>query len=396
MSMKRPLPANVALVLTLGNGIVNSSFSVYLALYAKSIGLTTAQWAGLSSVGVFINCVALFGLPRVQARLGTRTTMQVSCLLLAAAFGGIATGRLAVVAGAMLLCTFLTTANNICIAIELQSDPERLGKRNSAYTIVNGVSTIVAPILAATIVSRAGYTAFWCSCIAFLVVQVGLCMLLPRHAAGESAPMGRASGLGPRFIVGSGLGWLLLGTALLEPFGFQMLGLYSALRLSSLGLSDAAIGYVTAIGSVVYLCSSILAYFLLDRLPIRIAYAAALTGGALGVTLFGLSGAVLPAVAGLCVYQLCYAWVHPGKNVRHALFATPKAFPSIYSLSISVLSFSSASVSAVSAALVGIVGMAPLMVVGGLVAAVGGATTLAAPTRSRIPLAGAARESAGA
>ena len=388
--MHRPgQPSAVLLfILTVGNCLVNSPFAVYLALYAKSLGFTTVQWTLLNTAAALLASVSLLGLPRLLHRGGARVIMQASFLLLAGCFLAISTGTRAGVTAGALCFSFLASANSMCILTELQMGSRMLGKTNSAYTVIVGSVSIVAPLIAATVVPHSGYAALWYGCMGVMIAQAGLCFLVPRHGgapeqgqeqvhAGERPP-DRGFGL----LLRSGFAWLLLGTAVAEPFSFQMCNLYASLRLSGMGLSDAAIGYVASAGWAAYLVSSTLSWFLLDRLDIRMSLAVFLTCAALSCAGFGLAGSAVPAVVCLLFMQLFYGWLHPAKNVRYARIATPRTLPSVFSLSISVQSFTCTGLGAAAAALVGTLGMQPLIAAGGLVAAAGGLATLGAPVHA--------------
>jgi hypothetical protein len=377
----------------MGSSLVNSPYPVYLALYARALGFTTVQWTLLNTGMILLVSLSLLGLPRLMRHVGARSIMTGSFLFTGACFAAIATRTVAGVTVGALAFGVSATASSLCVITELQKGSTRVGRLNSASTVINGACSVVAPLLAALLVRGPGYGSLWLGSMAVSFLQAAACRLLPGHVReGASAPRASASPAAPvalpapgpfALLFRSGFAPLLFGMSLLEPFSYQVLNLYSALRLSALGLSDATIGVVTSGAFALYLASSVAAFFVLDRLNVRVLLAACLACAALSSVGFGLAAAAAPAVVALCCYQFFYGWLHPSKNTRLSRFATNETRAAFFSYGTSVQSFTSAALNAAASALVGSLGMQPLIAGGAFLAAGGGLATLAAPAHMR-------------
>ena len=107
----------VLFIFAFGNSLAFGPFTLYLALYAKSLGFTPFQWTVLNTVNVVLCSAGLLGLAGLLRQVSIRAVMQVTYALLAGCFVSIALGgRPRVIAGGLFF-GLLGTVNTLCIQI---------------------------------------------------------------------------------------------------------------------------------------------------------------------------------------------------------------------------------------------------------------------------------------
>jgi MFS family permease len=247
----------------------------------------------------------------------------------------------------------------------------------------------VAPLAGSVALQYVGYRSYFLGCGAVTALTVAMAAFLPRTAGTEAGDAGRSL---RRFLSAykevfrlRGFLWLFAGGALLEPFGFYLFNMYSSLRLSDLGLTDAAVGAVAGGAMAAYLLFCMLGSVLIDRLPVRAIFAASMVGAGLSCSGMGFAPSAWFCAVCMVCYRICYSWVHPLWNVRLAHFAPKERFASCLAAVSGTQCFVAASIGVLAAAAVTVTGVAPLMGAGGLVAALGGVVTAKAPRTAASP-----------
>jgi MFS family permease len=360
-----------------GIGLGWGAVVTYLPLYARTLGLGVKEWSAIYMVFVFLWGVSPLLLARVVERYGPRPVILGAYALMTASFGCFWQGSKSFLVVGVVLISVGTAGSHLAIITALQRLAGRqLGRVNGFYMAVMGLAGIASPLIASQVLRVSNYATYWWVCGAIVLVTLVAATKLPKTSAGqEHQDDGGWFGSYKKVLRIRGIPWIFLGGALLEPFSFQLINMYGSLRLSALGMSDINIGYVASVGSAGYIVTALAGSVFIDRLSIRWLFSAALVAGGIACAGIGLSNAVWMCVISFIAYRICYGLIHPAWYVRISHLVPAGRLATAVAAVSSTTSLSAAGVGVIAAAAIRLMGMGPLMVAGGIIAAAGGALT---------------------
>ncbi|MCK4625256.1 MAG: MFS transporter [Phycisphaerae bacterium] len=367
-----------------GVGLGGGAVITYLPLYARSLGLGVKEWSALYMVYIVLFGLTPLLLAWVVDRYGSRPVILGTYALIAAAFGCFSQSSKSLLVLGVVLAGVGTAGSHLAIVTALQRlGAGQLGRVNGLHMAVMGLAGIISPLIASQVLRVSNYATYWYVCGAIVLVVLVVATKTPNVSSAEERRTDDGWFGGYKEVLRiRGMPWIFLGGVLLEPFSFQLIGMYGSLRLAALGMSDIDIGYVASVGAAAYIATALAGSVFIDRLSIRWLFAAALVAGGIACVGIGLSNAAWMCVISFIAYRICYGSIHPAWYVRISHLVPSGRLATAVAAVNSTTSFAAAGVGVLAAGAITIMGMGPLMAAGGIIAAAGGALTAKCKERS--------------